>query len=256
MRFDGGPDYFETLKPPPRRKLIHCRGDFFWGPPLPCRSQGRFPDLAGEPLGAPAGGRKLQEVTLIRLAALGTFPLAWGRLAGGSGTRPRERYTPPLRNGMGGASRRPRPTGVMVHGGRAATRGRPYGQIGTFQGGRVRTPALAKYGDLSGLSVGAGHWPARRRPLAAHLIRPLRGHLPLKGKAFGRLIAAPAVHRKPVGAHSMRPPEFAPVPLVRKQQARERNRTSPNFPPTQAPSGAGRDRTQPVGPDGTALRHS
>ena len=36
----------------------------------------------------------------------------------------------------------------------------------------------------------------------------------------------------------------APVPLVRKRQARERNRTSPNFPPTQAPSGAGRDRTQ------------
>ena len=201
---------------------------------------------------------------------------------------------------MGGASRRPRPTGVMVHGGRAATRGRPYGQIGTFQGGRVRTPAPtkygelsglfvgagprparkrgiplpcgmawaahpggralralwsteggrvrtpapAKYGDLSGLSVGAGHWPARRRPLAAHLIRPLRGHLPLKGKAFGRLIAAPTVHRKPVGAHSMRPPEFAPGALVRKRQARERNRTSPNFPPTQAPSGAGRDRTQ------------
>ena len=80
--------------------------------------------------------------------------------------------------------------------------------------------------------------------MAAHLIRPLRGHLPLKGKAFRRLIAAPTVHRKPVGAHSMRPPEFAPVPLVRKRQARERNRTSPNFPPTQAPSGAGRDRTQ------------
>ena len=111
-------------------------------------------------------------------------------------------------------------------------------------GGRVRTPAPAKYGDLSGLSVGAGHWPARRRPLAAHLIRPLRGHLPLKGNACGRLIAAPTVHRKPVGAHSMRPPEFAPGALVRKRQARERNRTRPNFPPTQAPSGAGRDRTQ------------
>ena len=120
----------------------------------------------------------------------------------------------------------------------------PYGQIGTFRGGRVRAPAPTKYGELSGLSVEAGHWPARRWPLAAHLIRPLRGHLPLKGKAFGRLIAAPTVHRKPVGAHSMRPPEFAPVPLVRKRQARERNRTSPNFPPTQAPSGAGRDHTQ------------
>ena len=32
--------------------------------------------------------------------------------------------------------------------------------------------------------------------------------------------------------------------LARKRQARERNRTSSNFPPTQAPSGAGRDRTQ------------
>ena len=77
-----------------------------------------------------------------------------------------------------------------------------------------------------------------------YLIRPLRGHLPLKRKACGRLIAAPTVHRKPVGAHSMRPPEFAPGALVRKRQARERNRARPNFPPTQAPSGAGRDRTQ------------
>ena len=42
----------------------------------------------------------------------------------------------------------------------------------------------------------------------------------------------------------MRPPEFAPGALARQSQARERNRTSPNFPPTQAPSGAGRDRTQ------------
>ena len=42
----------------------------------------------------------------------------------------------------------------------------------------------------------------------------------------------------------MRPPEFAPGALARQRQARERNRTSPNFPPTQAPSGAGRDRTQ------------
>ena len=35
-----------------------------------------------------------------------------------------------------------------------------------------------------------------------------------------------------------------PGALARKRQARERNRTSPNFPPTQAPSGAGRNRTQ------------
>ena len=71
------------------------------------------------------------------------------------------------------------------------------------------------------------------------------GTFPLGGgRLCGRLIAAPTVHRKPVGAHSMRPKEFAPGALVRKRQARERNRTSPNFPPTQAPSGAGRDRTQ------------
>ena len=149
MRFDGGPDYFETLKPPPRRKLIHRGGGFFRGPPLPCRSQGRFPDLAGEPLGAPAGGRKLQEVTLIRLAALGTFPLAWGRLAGGSGTRPRERYTPPLRNGMGGASRRPRPTDVMVHGGRAGEDTRPCeirGPLRSFRRGRTLAGPQAAFG--------------------------------------------------------------------------------------------------------------
>ena len=151
----------------------------------------------------------------------------------------REGQAPPLRNSPISSSPR---RGSLEQ--RADTRGRPYREGEISWGGRVRTPAPTKYGELSGLSVGAGHWPARRRPLAAHLIRPLRGHLPLKGKAFGRLIAAPTVHRKPVGAHSMRPPEFAPVPLVRKRQARERNRTSPNFPPTQAPSGAGRDRTQ------------
>ena len=51
-------------------------------------------------------------------------------------------------------------------------------------------------------------------------------HLPpWRGKACGRLIAAPTVHRKAVGAHSMRPPEFAPVPLVRQTQARLWNRS-------------------------------
>ena len=159
------------------------------------------------------------------------------------GNRPSPLRGEGLRAGLGPARGRgtPLPCGMAWA---ARPGGRALRALWSTEGGRVRTPAPAKYGDLSGLSVGAGHWPARRRPLAAHLIRPLRGHLPPKGKAFGRLIAAPTVHRKPVGAHSMRPPEFAPVPLVRKRQARERNRTSPNFPPTQAPSGAGRDRTQ------------
>ena len=46
--------------------------------------------------------------------------------------------------------------------------------------------------------VGAGLGPARGRPLAAHLIRPLRGHLPLKGKAFGRPQGSP-LRRKRTG---------------------------------------------------------
>ena len=43
----------------------------------------------------------------------------------------------------------------------------------------------------------------------------------------------------------MRPPEFAPVPLVRKRQARERNRTSPNFCKPR-PQWAGRNRRPPL----------
>ena len=125
-------------------------------------------------------------------------------------------------------------------------------------GRAAQCAAPTAYPDARSKCVGAGPRPARGHTLCAPtveravlitravpLIRLACGQPPSpKGKAFGRLIAAPTVHRKPVGAHSMRPPEFAPVPLVRKRQARERNRTSPNFPPTQAPSGAGRDRTQ------------
>ena len=72
------------------------------------------------------------------------------------------------------------------------------------------------------------------------------GTFPLGGgRLYGRLIAAPTVHRKPVGAHSMRPPEFAPGALVRKRQARERNRTSPNFCKPR-PQWAGRNRRPPL----------
>ena len=69
--------------------------------------------------------------------------------------------------------------------------------------------------------------------------------------AFGR-----APHPPPSGAPSPKGEGFRatarvaptvgnePGALARKRQAREQNRTSPNFPPTQAPSGAGRDHTQ------------
>ena len=110
----------------------------------------------------------------------------------------------------------------------------PYGQIGTFRGGRVRAPAPTKYGELSGLSIGAGHWPARRRPLAAHLIRPLRGHLPLKGKAFGRPRGSPLrweTNRERWLGSGRRGSGTAPVPISLLLRP-------------------------PVGPDGTALRHS
>ena len=70
--------------------------------------------------------------------------------------------------------------------------------------------------------------------------------LPPKGKAFGRLIAAPTAHRKLVGAHSMRLPEYAPGALARHSQAQSWNRIDPEFLQTQGP----------VGPEGIASDHS
>ena len=92
----------------------------------------------------------------------------------------------------------------------------------------MRAPAPTKYGELSGLSIGAGPQAAFGR--APH--PPPSGAPSPKGEGFRATTrVAPTVGNEP-GA------------LARKRQARERNRTSPNFPPTQAPSGAGRDRTQ------------
>ncbi len=68
------------------------------------------------------------------------------------------------------------------------------------------------------------------RPYGPHPPRFAR-HLPLKGKACGRPKAAPTA-------------ENGPGTLVRRRQAQKRNRTSSNFPPAQAPSGAGRNRAQ------------
>ena len=68
------------------------------------------------------------------------------------------------------------------------------------------------------------------RPYGPHPPRFAR-HLPLKGKACGRPKAAPTA-------------ENGPGTLVRRRQAQKRNRTSSNFLPAQAPSGAGRNRAQ------------
>ncbi len=138
-----------------------------------------------------------------------------------------------------------RPYGVSITSGR----GTPQGGFSCPFGAIHLQPLPYGIYECFPIPGRGGPWASRRR-----VCKP-RGHphpsglrpatFPLQGgRLFGRRIAAPTVHRKPVGAHSMRPPEFAPGALVRKRQARERNRARPNFPPTQAPSGAGRDRTQ------------
>ena len=73
---------------------------------------------------------------------------------------------------------------------------------------------------------------------AAQVCRPygIRGTLQLSvgagpRPARGRTLCAPTV-------------ETGPGTLVRKRQAQKHNRTNSNFLPAQAPSGAGRDRTQ------------
>ena len=174
-----------------------------WGTESPCRFAAP-PLTCGPALGLPpgySGSSTPPHPSRLRRA---TFPPQGGRLAGGRPSVPPLRYSQPS------------------------------------PGGRVRAPAPTKYGELSGLSIGAGPQAAFGR--APH--PPPSGAPSPKGEGFRAADSRPYSPPETVGAHSMRPPEFAPVPLVRKRQARERNRTSPNFPPTQAPSGAGRDRTQ------------
>ena len=130
-------------------------------------------------------------------------------------------------------------------------------------------PAPTKYRELSGPSVGAGHWPARRRPLAAHIIRPIRGHLPLKGKAFGRPQGSPL--RRTMAPSEIRREGQAPplrglrIPLMVwvgealgppariytesvgwETQAQSENRSKIKFCTPRAP----------VGPDSNAPKHS
>ena len=105
----------------------------------------------------------------------------------------------------GGASRRPRPTGVTAQG-RAAIWGRPYKNT-------KACPANA---------VGAGHWPARRgasaipEPLSSASLRSAPS--PWKGEGLRATArVAPTAETRP-GA------------LVQQSQARKWNRTGPNFP--------------------------
>ena len=160
---------------------------------------------------APAGRAVVENLALPFLKA----PLLrWGpSCAVGYGGRP---SVPPLRRFAGrrnGASGRPCPT-----------------KEDPLQRGRARTPAPTT-------DVEAFLSFRRGRTLAG----PLRGFchscptlirlayarhlLPRREKAFGRLIAAPTVHRKPVGAHIMRPPAYVPGTIARQSQAQLQNRT-------------------------------
>ena len=162
-----------------------------WGTKSPCRFAAP-PLTCGPALGLPpgySGSSTPPHPSRLRRA---TFPPQGGRLAGGRPSVPPLRYSQPS------------------------------------PGGRVRAPAPTKYGELSGLSIGAGPQAAFGR--APH--PPPSGAPSPKGEGFRATArVAPTVGNEP-GA------------LARKRQAREQNRTSPNFPPTQAPSGAGRDHTQ------------
>ena len=75
----------------------------------------------------------------------------------------------------------------------------------------------------AGVRVSRGH-PHPSGLTASHLP-------PWRGKAFGRPQGSPYGGKR-AGS------------LARQSQAQKWNRISPNFPPTQAPSGAGRHRTQ------------
>ena len=112
-----------------------------WGTKSPCRFAAP-PLTCGPALGLPpgySGSSTPPHPSRLRRA---TFPPEGGRLAGGRPSVPPLRYSQPS------------------------------------PGGRVRAPAPTKYGELSGLSIGAGHWPTRRRPLAAHLIRHASRYTP------------------------------------------------------------------------------
>ena len=91
------------------------------------RPRRRFGDFA-------AAGKVTRRPQAAKFPLRGTKPLYAGGIRGsmrgcdsGGKFLTGRPGVPPLRNGMGGAFGRPRPTGVMFHGGQAATWGRPYG---------------------------------------------------------------------------------------------------------------------------------
>ena len=83
-----------------------------------------------------------------------------------------------LRAGLGPARGRgtPLPCGMAwaAHPG-----GRALRALWSTEGGRVRTPAPTKYGELSGLFVGAGPRPARKRGNSLSPLSRYARHLPL-----------------------------------------------------------------------------
>ena len=109
---------------------------------------------------------------------------------------------------------------------RAGEDTRPYGgeleaALSLGGGARVkRAPSSGPSGPPTPF-VPSGHFP-----LIGGIVLP-----PWRGKAFGRPQGSPYGGKR-AGS------------LARQSQAQERNRTSLNFTPTQAPSGAGRNRTQ------------
>ena len=119
---------------------------------------------------------------------------------GRSQTGSQERHPPPLRNGMGGASRRPRPTGVMVHGGRAGEDTRPCeirGPIRSFRRGRSQTGSQERHPPP--LRNGMGGASRRPRPTgvmvhggrAGEDTRPCEIWGPLRSFRRGRTLAGP-----------------------------------------------------------------
>ena len=123
-------------------------------------------------------------------------------------------------------------------------------------GGRVRTPAPTGGGELeAALSLGGGArvkrapssvWPNGQppSPLEGEGCRAAQCAAPTKyGKLSGLSVGAGS---RPDGGRTLCAPtaENGPGSLARQSQAQKWNRISPNFPPTQAPSGAGRHRTQ------------
>ena len=75
-------------------------------------------------------------------------------------------------------------------------------------------PPLQRFADRRNGASGRPR-PPQKSVLSSSLIRPLRGHLPPKGKVFGRLIAAPTKYGKlsglSVGADDLGGPRAHPV---------------------------------------------